>query len=396
MFLHNFQFLKIFPVLFLIHSLSPISAQNCSSVHVFKQSDDELIFAQFRLQLADPIALFDGPTSISAAPNETVNTITMTTEQIKYYNYFSASMYCPTSLATLSCCYCGQFNATVTDFAIFTDEELGTKALVTLHSSLREIVVTFRGSVSFMNWIMDLTLLPTPFAGAEVHTGFYLSLMSVYNQVVKKVGLLLHRNPGFHIVVNGHSLGGAMSSLLIFLLTSLDQFPGTHYSLVTFGQPRTGNVRFADYMNALKIPMSRVVARADIIPHVPPVSALGIMDVLASINYVHHTQEVRATPSGHIPPTFCSKNFFEDPTCSNSLGPKYSLGDHEKYFDADYTVCYMVEGWLGIDLVTVKGFTPTNFIPPMPTPMQGFMTGFVDGGYQGALPGFGKRFMFEG
>ncbi|XP_035714885.1 lipase-like isoform X3 [Folsomia candida] len=177
-----------------------------------------------------------------------------------------------------------------------------------------------------------------------------------------------------------------MASLLVYFMTSLNQFPFTNYALVTSGQPRTGNVKYADYMNFLNIPMNRVVARADIAAHLFPVSALGVIDLLTGENYVHHGQEVWINGEEI---NFCSKTVYEDPNCSNSLGPLYTLLDHFQYFDADITVCYLVEGWLDIDLVTVEGFTPTNFLPPMPTVMRGILVGLVQGGYQGLLPVLG-------
>ncbi|OXA44939.1 lipase [Folsomia candida] len=370
--------------------VSLTSAQTCGHLDVFTPSDDTLIFAQFPLQLAHPLALFDGPASISAAPTETVRTVSMTTEQIKYYNYFSAAVYCPTSLKTLSCCYCGHFNSTVTDFEIIENELYGTKALVTLHAVRGEIVVTFRGSVGIMNWILDFTLIPTSAEsggpGIRIHRGVFLSLMTIYNKVVTQVGVYLACYPGARVVVNGHSLGGAMSSLFIYLVTSLNQFPTANYALVTFGQLRVGNVHFTDYTNALPIMMSRVVARDDIIPHLPPVSAFGVIDLLIHTNYLHHGQEVWINGSEI---NFCSQAVYEDPTCSNSLGPLYTIIDHLQYFDADYSVCYFVEGWLDIDLISIAGFIPTDYIPPMPTVMAGILTGLVEGGYEGILPVIG-------
>ncbi|OXA42457.1 Lipase, partial [Folsomia candida] len=201
--------------------------------------------------------------------------------------------------------------------------------------------------------------------------------------VVKQVGIYLARNPGCRVVVTGHSLGGAMESLFVYFMTSLDQFPFTNYALVTSGQLRTGNVEYADYMNFLDIPMNRVVARADIIPHLGPVSALGVFDLLTGKNCVHHGQEVWINGEEI---NFCSKTVYEDPNCSNSLGPLYTVLDHLQYFDADISACYLVEGWLDIDLVSVERFTRTSFLPLMPTVMRGILIGLVQGGYQCILP----------
>ncbi|OXA42166.1 lipase [Folsomia candida] len=187
---------------------------------------------------------------------------------------------------------------------------------------------------------------------------------SIFVQVVRQLGLFHAANPSFHVVITGHSSRGAMASLLVFLLTTLRQFPTMDFTLATFGQPRTGNEAYANYMNALFIPTNRVVARADIIPHFPPVTAFGFLNAFLGVNYIHHGQEVWINGNDTI---FCSKAVYEDPTCSNSLGPIYTIVDHLQYFDADYSVCYFVEGWLDIDLLSLDGFTPTNFIPPMPT-----------------------------
>ncbi|OXA39880.1 hypothetical protein Fcan01_25319 [Folsomia candida] len=81
---------------------------------------------------------------------------------------------------------------------------------------------------------------------------------------------------------------------------------------------------------------------------------------------------------------------YEDPDCSNSVGKNYYLLDHLQFFDVNYSLCIFVEGWLNVDLLTVPGlFTPTNFIPPVPTLMKGVLTGIVEGGYQGLLPVLG-------
>ncbi|XP_035716685.1 lipase-like [Folsomia candida] len=177
-----------------------------------------------------------------------------------------------------------------------------------------------------------------------------------------------------------------MASLFVYLMTSLDQFPDTNYVLITYGQPRTGNMEYANYMNALPIPMARVVSGADKVPHIQiiPKYVLGMLNLPTGIMYVHHGQEVWLSDNEIY---YCSKQVYEDPDCSNSVGRNYHLLDHLHFFDVNYSLCIFVEGWLNVDLLTVPGlFTPTNFIPPVPTFMKGILTGIVEGGYQGLLP----------
>lgn len=108
------------------------------------------------------------------------------------------------------------------------------------------------------------------------------------------------------------------------------------------------------------------------------------MGLLFGVNYVHHTQEVWI--NGNIT-KFCSKTVYEDRTCSNSMGPSYTLLDHGQYFDVDIFSCYFVEGWGGVDLITLPiGFTPTDYIPPMPSKMYNFFEPIFEGGYHGLLP----------
>ncbi len=79
--------------------------------------------------------------------------------------------------------------------------------------------------------------------------------------MINNIGCLLSENPNYKIVLTGHSLGGAMSRLTTFFILYLKQFPGTQLELYTYGEPRSGNKGFADFMNAQNITTARVTAR---------------------------------------------------------------------------------------------------------------------------------------
>lgn len=68
-------------------------------------------------------------------------------------------------------------------------------------------------------------------------------------------------NPTYKIVLTGHSLGGSMARITTFFILYLNQFPGKKLELYTYGEPRSGNKGFADFMNAQTITTARVTAR---------------------------------------------------------------------------------------------------------------------------------------
>lgn len=80
-------------------------------------------------------------------------------------------------------------------------------------------------------------------------------------QVVRTVAKYLSKNPKSKVIITGHSLGAAMARLTYFFLEDNKQFPSVKYELYTYGEPRGGNVYYAQFMNKQRIVTARVVAR---------------------------------------------------------------------------------------------------------------------------------------
>lgn len=137
-------------------------------------------------------------------------------------------------------------------------------------------------------------------------------------QVVNEVNDILEQYPEVKkLSLTGLSLGGAMASIALFLFKTEAPFSQNFtYTLLTFAQPRAGNVAFARYLNNLAIKMGRVVVKADMVPHLPPVSVAGTKVFLD--NYVHHAQEIWITGKEMEELKVCSNDVLEDPECSNS------------------------------------------------------------------------------
>ena len=126
---------------------------------------------------------------------------------------------------------------------------LGAFGFAAYSSRLGAIVMSFRGSNNFVDWLVNLSTKKIYYGGScsgcKVHSGFAYAYLSVRNQIRSAILQLQSRYPSAPIYATGHSLGGAMA--MLFGVLYLDNY-GTQVNLVyTFGQPRVGNSKFADY-----------------------------------------------------------------------------------------------------------------------------------------------------
>jgi predicted lipase len=80
---------------------------------------------------------------------------------------------------------------------------------------------------------------------------------------------LIVKYPNSSLLVTGHSLGGAVSTISTAdLYTSKYSEKFTSWTVYTIGQPRVGNDIFAKWVSGFKgIDFYRVVNENDIVPH---------------------------------------------------------------------------------------------------------------------------------
>ncbi|KAJ7283083.1 hypothetical protein O6H91_Y349000 [Diphasiastrum complanatum] len=172
----------------------------------------------------------------------------------------------------------------------------------------RALVVAFRGTEPFSardwNIDFDFSWFDIPRLG-RVHAGFLEALglgdrndlgtflkeldkesdsassachgqkILAYYLVFWEIEEILNRNPNAKLYLTGHSLGGALAITFAAVLCYQNK---THIlerlaAIYSFGQPRVGDKRFAEYMeNKLNDPINRnfrIVYGNDIVPRVP-------------------------------------------------------------------------------------------------------------------------------
>ena len=186
------------------------------------------------------------------------------------------------------------------------DSKLGAVGFMGYLPSDKSIYIAFRGSSSIENWISDFNVFKTPYTSfpeceCEVAEGWYHAEQSVIGIVVDEVNRLKGLFPDYNVKVTGHSYGAAIAQL-----TSMDLVKnGFPCSVYNFGQPRTGDQKYADFVSSSdKFPETwRVVHDRDIVPHWPFNEGMG---------YAHACFEEFEDVNGVLK----SCDSCEDPTCS--------------------------------------------------------------------------------
>mmetsp|Transcript_18041 Transcript_18041/g.57713 ORF Transcript_18041/g.57713 Transcript_18041/m.57713 type:complete len:278 (-) Transcript_18041:231-1064(-) len=231
--------------------------------------------------------------------------------------------YCPrNAISDWSCNLCD----TASNFQIYQsmyDPSTDNQGFVGYSPSLDEIVISFRGTVasSIKNWMEDINTghmsgFPSSCSGCSVHEGFHNSYFSLRDEILQAVSALRQSHPGAGIAVTGHSLGAAMAGVCAADL--LDR--GESVSrLVTFGQPRTGNQAFYDFVSNRVGQTYRVTHHHDAVPHVP-FEWMGFHHVSTEVYYSDDTTFKTCNGSG------------EDSSCADQWDAwDWSVDDHLKY-----------------------------------------------------------------
>lgn len=142
-----------------------------------------------------------------------------------------------------------------------------------------DVVIAIRGTEGILEWIHDaeFALVPCPFLAGAGHTedGFtdmYESLRAGAATgsptVVNALGTLAFPRPVTSVTICGHSLGGALATLLALDVAANTAF--TTPAVYTYGSPRTGDSLFASTYDQVVKDSHRVVNRLDVITALPP------------------------------------------------------------------------------------------------------------------------------
>ncbi|KAJ3261386.1 hypothetical protein HK103_005994 [Boothiomyces macroporosus] len=178
----------------------------------------------------------------------------------------------------------------------------GAAGFVGYNPDQKMIVVSVRGTANIQSCIQDIQLWKTPadFGGfpnnqapssAQIHQGFKNTYIDLQPTLQSGLETLAAQYPDYHIIFSGHSLGGAVVNLAALDFYQNNPQYADRISIYTFGEPRIGNLDFANYIDSLPYAQRifRVAKSGDIVPHLPPESFF---------NFAHHIDNFEITRFG--------------------------------------------------------------------------------------------------
>ncbi|VDP48186.1 unnamed protein product [Heligmosomoides polygyrus] len=145
---------------------------------------------------------------------------------------------------------------------------------------------------------------------------------------------LVKKHDGFRIWTTGYSLGGSLASMTAVYLAKKDLVDRHLIRLVTFGEPRTGNVAFARAVEKYIRFRYRVVKGDDFIASVPrspdPSTVIGgslfYRQPLFYRYLVHYNNKMQKDDQ------FVICGLSDDYGCRNTH-KSFSMADHTSYFN---------------------------------------------------------------
>ncbi|KAJ9066713.1 hypothetical protein DSO57_1006935 [Entomophthora muscae] len=250
-----------------------------------------------------------------------------TEEDAKYYFSYAVLSYCNSSvIREWKCRSCQKMGSDWKVQDVVKDMILETQGVVAVNHKRKEIGIVFRGSNGLNNQIQNSLFQQVPLEklnpAIKVHFGFSNIASGLQTQVLAAVKILREQRSvrDYSITMTGHSMGGAVAAIMAINIQREFNIPWDRFSIYTYGQPRTGNLEFANYYNSLPLKITRTVNENDVVPHVPA-NFQGYFHTLTELYIQNNKARV------------CLSRLVEDDTCSKSRVSDLNKDSHDIAWD---------------------------------------------------------------
>ncbi|KAI9508343.1 Alpha/Beta hydrolase protein [Russula earlei] len=161
----------------------------------------------------------------------------------------------------------------------------------------------------------DPTLFPSIPSDVQLHSGFALEHQKTAPKILEEVKRLMAEHSSTHVILIGHSLGGALAELdTLFMKLNLPA--GTTVRGATFGTPRVGNAAWAAFFDSQVTNFTRMNHMRDPVPTVPH----------RLLGFRHPRREIHIESDGRA--VACpGADDGKDPQCSNKMVPIIQNGN---------------------------------------------------------------------
>lgn len=162
---------------------------------------------------------------------------------------------------------CGKEEWGFDEVEFLSTDDLDTQLFIGRRGKL--VLVSFRGTSSIMDGIVDADFNMVTSLGGHVHDGMFRALSSIWDQLMPVLRKWSASYSDLEIWLTGHSLGGGLAALAASRLIHSEKMPVA--ALFTFGQPAVGDPSFASTLTG-GIAYYRCVNEGDCVPKTPPSS----------------------------------------------------------------------------------------------------------------------------
>jgi len=198
---------------------------------------------------------------LQPAGSQTLTEAVVTTEQLTLMEEVSklaGISYCNEIKAPFHCkLWCSDFGNTTLIQKFTTNDFTEVHGYIARDDNAKRVIISVRGTEGFGNTIIDMILflssdkLIPGCPECRIHSGFYMAWRSVEKAIAIPVAEQFAQYPDYQLLITGHSMGGALATLLGLSYQNLGKSP----FVITFGQPRVGNPAFANFVDTVFSPL---------------------------------------------------------------------------------------------------------------------------------------------